>query len=135
MDELARRAGVPRGVLDIVSPEVIEDFVTRVESWADLSAGLRQALGAAGFQQHDPRGAEGGFYIASHLRDDGVLATWSTRDYTSHEPGSFENMIPAIMNPALQSVLAVCGVAVQTIPAGEDNAGDLLVTGRTDMPA
>jgi hypothetical protein len=120
--------------MDIVPIEVIEDFVTRVESWADLSAALCQAFEAAGFREHDPHGEAGGFGLCSHLRDDGVVVSWVTRDYTAHEPGSFENTIPVIMQPALKSVLTVCGFAVQTIPEGEDNAGDLLVTGQADTP-
>jgi hypothetical protein len=133
--ELALRSGLPRAVLDVVPAEVAEDFVTRVERWADLSAGLHQALQAAGFRQHDPWGAGGGFHIAAHVHDDGVLVSWATRQYTSHEPGSFENTMADIMTPALQAILAACGFAAQTIPDGRDYPGYLLVTGRTGTPA
>lgn len=131
-DDLARRAGVPRAVLDIVPVEHIEAFVTRVESWADLSADLRRTFKAAGFRQHDPWGPGGGFHIASHLSDDGVLVSWATTEYTTDAPGTFEHTVTQIMQPALQAILASCGFAAQTIPDGQDNAGYLLVTGHTD---
>lgn len=134
-DELALRSGLPRAILDIAPAEAVEDFVTRVESWAELTATLRQVLEAAGFHQHEPWAAGGGFHIAAHVRDDGVLVSWATRQYTSCEPGSFENTIESIMQSALQVILAACGFATQTIPEGHDNAGYILVTGRTDTPA
>jgi hypothetical protein len=128
-DELALRSGLPRAILDIAPAEAVENFVTRVESWAELAAGLHQALEAAGFRQHDPWSAGGGFHIAAHLRDDGVVVSWATRQYTSYGPGSFENTIANIMQPALQAILATCGFAAQTIPEGHDYAGCILVTG------
>ncbi len=134
-DELALRSGLPRAILDIAPAEVVEDFVTRVESWAELAAGLHQALDAAGFRQHDPWGEGGGFHIAAHVRDDGVLVFWATRQYSSCGPGSFEKAIENIMQPALQAILAACGFATETIPEGDDDAGCILVTGRTETPA
>ena len=133
-DELALRAGLPRAIPGIAPAEAAESFVTRAESRAELAAGLRRALEAAGFRQHDPRDAGGGFHIAAHLPDDGVLVSWATRQYTSHEPGSFENTIENIMQPALQAILAACGFAAQAIPEGHDYAGCILVIGRTDTP-
>jgi hypothetical protein len=133
--ELALRSGLPQAVLDIVPAEAAQDFVMRVERWADLSAGLRQALEAAGFHQHEPWSAGGGYHIAAHVRDDGVLVSWATKQYSAHDPGSFENTIENIMQPTLQAILAACGFAAQTIPEGHDCAGYLLVTGRTDAPA
>jgi hypothetical protein len=134
-DELALRSGLPQAILDIAPAEAVEDFVRRVESWAELTAALRQALEAAGFHQHEPWGAGGGFHIAAHVRDDGVLVSWATRQHTSCEPGSFENTIESIMQSALQAVLAACGFAAQAIPEGHDHAGCILVTGRPDAPA
>jgi hypothetical protein len=133
--ELERRLGLPRTVLDIVPLEVMEELVRRGEAWKELCADLRRTLIAAGFPQHDPQGEGGGFHIASHLRDDGVLVSWATRQYTSHEAGSFENTVSEIMQPALQAILLSCGFATQTIPEGLDYAGYLLVTGRTAAPA
>ena len=132
--ELALRSGLPWAILDIVPAEAVESFVTRVESWAELAADLRQELEAAGFHQHDPSSAGGGFHIAAHLRDDGVLVSWATRRYASCEPGSFESTVENIMRPALQAILAARGFAAQAIPEGHDDAGYILVTARTDTP-
>lgn len=134
-NQLALRSGLPRAILDIAPAEAVEDFVRRVESWAELTAALRQVLEAAGFHQHEPRGTGGGFHIAAHVRDDGVLVSWATRQYTSCEPGSFENTTESIMQSALQAVLAACGFAAQAIPEGHDYAGYILVTGQLDRPA
>lgn len=134
-DEPALRSGLPRAILDIVPAETVESFVTRVESWAELTADLRQELEAAGFHQHDPSSAGGGFHIAAHLRDDGVLISWATRRYTSCEPGSFESTVENMMRPALHVILAACGFAAQAIPEGHEDAGYILVTGHADNPA
>jgi hypothetical protein len=134
-DELALRSGFPRAILDIASAEAAENFVTRIESWAELVAGLRQALEAAGFRQHDPRGAGGGFHITAHLRDDGVLVSWVVRQDMSSAPGSFGSTIENVMRSALQAILTACGFAAQAIPEGHDDAGCILVTGRTDTLA
>jgi hypothetical protein len=109
--------------------------VTRVERWADLSTALHQELEAVGFHEHDPCSTGGGYHIAAHVRDDGVLVSWATRQYSAHEPGSYENTIENIMQSALQATLAACGFAAQAIPEGHDYGGYLLVTGRTDTPA
>jgi hypothetical protein len=106
-----------------------------VESWTELAAGLCTALEAAGFRQHDPLSAGGGFHIAAHVRDDGVLVSWATWQDTSSEPGSAENTIETIMQSALQAILAASGYAAQMIPEGHDDAGCILVTGRSDTPA
>jgi hypothetical protein len=127
-DDLALRSGLPQDILDIVPAQVVEDYVTRVESWAELVTSLRQTLQAAGLAQHDPHSTGGGFHIASHARDDGVLVTWATRQYTSHEPGSFENTVANIMQPALQAILAANGFAAEKVPEGDDDAGCILVT-------
>ena len=134
-NELALRSGLPQAILDIVPAEAVEDYVTRVESWAELAAGLRQTLQAAGFHPHDPHSAGGGFHIASHARDDSILVTWATRQYTPDGPGSFENTVKNIMQPALQAILTADGFAAERIPEGHDDAGCILVTGRTDTPA
>jgi hypothetical protein len=133
--ELAQRSGLPRAVLDLVPTEVAEDFVIRMENWADLSAALRQVLEAAGFHQHDPWSVGGGFHIAAHVHDDGVLVSWAAKQYTTHELDSFEHTIATIMQPALQAILAAAGFTVQTIPDDHDYGGYLLVAGRTDAPA
>jgi hypothetical protein len=135
LDDLARRSGLPRAVLDIVPAEAVEDFLTRVESWADLTADLREELEAAGFHRHEPWSTGGGFHIAAHCRDDGVLVSWSTKRYIPDAPGFFEKAVEQVMQPALQAILAACGFAVQQIPEGQDFAGYILVTGRTDTPA
>ncbi len=41
----------------------------------------------------------------------------------------------AIMQPALQAILAACGFAVEIIPEDQDDAGCILVTGHTGAPA
>lgn len=134
-DELALRSALPRAILDIVPAEAVESFVTRVDSWAELTTDLCQELEAAGLPQHDPWSAGGGFHIAAHLRDDGVLVSWATRRYTSCEPASFESTVENIMRPALHGILAARGFEAQAIPEGHEDAGYILVTGRTDTPA
>jgi hypothetical protein len=133
IDELALRSGLPRAILDRMPAEavgVVEEFVTRVESWADLVGDLREVLEAAGFRQHDPRGEGGGYHIAAHVRDDGVLVSWATTQYKASGPGSFEYTVERIVQPALRKVLEECGFAAQLIPDGQDDAGCILVTGR-----
>jgi hypothetical protein len=130
--ELALRSGLPRAVLDLVPIEVAEDFGARMENWADLIAALRQVLEAAGFHQHDPWSAGGGFHIAAHVHNDGVLVSWAAEQDTTQESGSFENTIATIMQPALQAILAASGFTVQTIPDDHDYGGYLLVTSRTE---
>jgi hypothetical protein len=133
IDELALRSGLPRAILNRMPAEavgVVEEFVTRVESWADLVGDLREVLEAAGFQQHDPRGEGGGYHIAAHVRDDGVLVSWATTQYKASGPGSFEYTVERIVQPALREVLGACGFAAQLIPDGHDDAGCILVTGR-----
>lgn len=136
-ENLALRSGIPREYLDRAPADVVEaveNTVTRAESWAGLAADLHQILEAAGFQLHDPYGEGGGFHIATHVRDDGVLVDWNVRDCTNYEPGSFEITIEAIVRPALEAILEACGFAAEAIPQGLDNAGCILVTGRTGNP-
>jgi hypothetical protein len=133
IDELALRSGLPRAILDRMPAEavgVVEEFVTRVESWADLVGELREVLEAAGFRQHDPRGEGGGYHIAAHVRDDGVLVSWATTQYKASGPGSFEYTVERVVQPALREVLAASGFEAQQIPDGHDDAGCILVTGR-----
>jgi hypothetical protein len=137
IEELALRSGLPRAVLDRMPAEavgVVEEFVTRVESWADLVSDLREVLEAAGFRQHDPRGEGGGYHIAAHVRDDGVLVSWATRQYKASGPGSFEYTVERTVQSALEEVLGACGFAAQPIPDGQDDAGCILVTGRPAIP-
>jgi hypothetical protein len=137
LDELALRSGLPRAVLDRIPAEavgVVEEFVTRVESWADLVGELREVLEAAGFRQHDPRGEGGGYHIAAHVRDDGVLVSWATTQYKASGPGSFEYSVERTVQSALHAVLVACGFAAQQIPDGQDDAGCILVTGRPAVP-
>ena len=135
-DELARRSGLPRNLLDDMPPDalrVVEDCVARVEAWADLSAAIHRTLENAGFHQHDLRGEGGGFHIASHVRDDGVLVSWEARQYAPTDgPGSFSYKVERVMRPALREILAASGFEAQPVPEDEDNAGYILVTGLAD---
>jgi hypothetical protein len=133
LDQLALRSGLSRAILDRIPAEavgVVECFVTRVEAWADLVSDLREVLEAAGFRQHDPRGEGGGYHIAAHVRDDGVLVSWATTQYKASGPGSFEYSVERIVQPALREILGESGFATQQIPDGQDDAGCILVTGR-----
>jgi|SRR5882724_3091218 hypothetical protein len=136
-DDLALRSGLPQEYLDRAPAEVVEDLenaVSLMESWAGLAADLQHVLEAAGFPLHDPYGEGGGFHIATHVREDGVLVDWNVRDRTNYEPGSFEITVEAIVRPALEAVLVACGFAAEAIPRGQDNAGCILVTGRSATP-
>jgi hypothetical protein len=136
-EDLAFRSGLPREYLDRAPAEVVEDLenaVTLMESWAGLAADLQQVLEAAGFRLHDPYGEGGGFHIATHVREDGVLVDWNVRDRTNYEPGSFEVTVEAIVRSALEAILGACGFAAEAIPQGQDNAGLILVRGRNGTP-
>ncbi|MFB9831370.1 hypothetical protein [Actinoallomurus acaciae] len=120
----AREAGVPQSYID--------EFEALRVKWADLVVELDQALELAGFRQHDPDGKGGGFGICWHVRDDGVLVTWSV---TNDRPIEFDDRISAVMHPALQAVLDECGFTAELVPEGEDNAGTVLVTGHARTEA
>jgi hypothetical protein len=139
IDELARKAGLPRSLLDTAPAEILEDIaeaVARAESWSGLADRVYEALEAAGFHQHDPYNAEGGggFHINTILRDDGILVSWASRRHTMYEPGSFEITIERIVQTALLAILVACGFEAGQIPDHEDFAGYILVTGRAGEP-
>jgi hypothetical protein len=136
-DDLAPRPGLPPEYAGRAAAGVAdgrEGTATLMESWAGLAADLQQVLEASGFQLHDPYGAGGGFHIATHVREDGVLVDWNVRNHTNYEPGSFEITIEAIVRPALEAILVACGFAAEMIPPGQDNAGCIVVTGRNGAP-
>ncbi len=116
--EMLREAGVPQ--------DHIDEFEALRVQWSELVADLGQALEDAGFRRHDPMGRPGGFWIAWHLRDDGVLVTWAVNNDRS---GRFGDPITAIMHPTLQAILNAYGFAAERIPDDEDDAGSVLVTG------
>lgn len=134
-DDLLRRSGLPRAVFDHVPRHDIERFVTRVESWEELAADIDRSLVSAGFHRHDPSGAGGGFAIATWLYDHGIVVSWALRGRMDSEPDPFEDRIEGIMNPALAAVLTECGFAAELIPADQDDAGCVFVTGLTDPPS
>lgn len=118
--ERLREAGVPQ--------EHIDEFETLRARWAELVAELNRVLEAAGFRPHDPQGPGGGYWICWHLRDDAVMVDWVVTSSDSVESG---DRISGIMNPALQAILNESGFTTDVIPPGEDDAGSVLVTGRT----
>ena len=137
IDELARKSGLPRSLLDTAPAEILQDIaeaVARAESWSDLADSIYDALEAAGFHQHDPYNAEGGggFHINTILRDDGILVSWASRRHTVYEPGSFEVTVERIVQTGLLAILVACGFAAEQIPDDEDFAGYILVSGLSD---
>ncbi|MFP3964897.1 hypothetical protein SMC26_21460 [Actinomadura fulvescens] len=135
-DDLRRRSGLPREVFDLVPRADVERFVSRVESWAGLEGALDRALVSAGFHRHDPGGAgSGGFNIATWLRDDGVVVSWAVAGRSSNPYDTFEDRVESIMNPALAAVLTEIGFDVEIVPADQDDAGCLLVSGFTGTGA
>lgn len=135
-EDLLRRSGLPRAVFDLVPREHIEQFVTRVESWAELADDLDDDLNSAGFQRHEIDGPGGGFHIATWLRDDGVIVSWSLRGPVDpHEANPMDDKIRAIMGTAIAQILTAYGYNAQVIPADEDDANCVLVTGRIDPHA
>jgi hypothetical protein len=139
IDELARKSGLPRSLLDTAPAEILEDIaeaVARAESWSDLADSIYDALEAAGFHQHDPYNAEGGggFHINTILRDDGILVSWASRRHTVYEPGSFEVTVERMVQTALLAILVACGFEAEQIPDEEDFAGYILVSGLGDEP-
>jgi hypothetical protein len=128
-DELLRRSGLPRDVFEQLPREHVEQFISRVESWATLAADLDRILVSAGFHRHDPRGPGGGFSIATWLRSDAVVVSWALRDRmkSAHDP--FEDRVESIMHPTLAAIFAECGYDAEIIPDDQDDAGCVLVTG------
>lgn len=139
IDELARKSGLPRSLLDTAPAEILEDIaeaVARAESWSGLADSIYEALEAAGFHQHDPYNAEGGggFHVNTILRDDGILVSWASRRHTVYEPGSFEVTVERIVQSGILAILVACGFEAEQIPDDEDFAAYILVTGRRDEP-
>jgi hypothetical protein len=103
--------------------------------WAPAAASIQRALESAGFHRHDPYGAGGGFHIATHVRDDGVLVCWAARregPELRYQPDSYERAVERTMNPALVAILTAAGFTAEQIPENEDNAGCIVVRHRAD---
>jgi hypothetical protein len=132
--ELARRMHVSRTMLQDMPPEDLdrmEQFATHrdelEQTWGDLADSIIRKLKAAGFRRHDAIGPRGGFCLS--VWDDGVIVGWSTTEYIDDVVSPFEKSVEHVMLPALQQILQVTGFAASIIPVGEDNAGDIQVTG------
>jgi hypothetical protein len=127
IDELARRMGVPRTMLDM-PPETldgIEQSAARTEAgqetWGDLADWIARKLTAAGFRRHDPFGQRGGFHLS--LWEDGVIVAWSTTEYPEDSVSPFEKTVEHAMLPALEQILQATGFTARIIPEGRTTAG------------
>jgi hypothetical protein len=134
INELARRMGVPRTMLEDMPQETLDQISQSVaraeadqETWGDLANSIASKLTAAGFRQHDPYGHRGGFHLS--LWEDGVILSWSTTEYPEDSVSPFEKTVEHVMNPALEQILQATGFTARIVPDGEDNAGSVRVTG------
>jgi hypothetical protein len=134
INELARRIHVPRMMLEDMPPEVLdgmEQSAARIEAdeeaWGDLADWIVRKLTAAGFRRHNPLGERGGFNLS--LWEDGVIVTWSTTEYAEDTVSPFEKTVEQAVLPALEQVLQSTGFTAHIIPEGEDNSGNIRVTG------
>jgi hypothetical protein len=132
--KLARRMGVPRTMLEgmpLASLDQIEQIAARIEAdhdtWRDLADSIASQLTAAGFRQHDARGHRGGFHLS--LWEDGVIVAWSTTDYSDDAVSAFEKTVEHAVYPALEQILRATGFTARIVPAEENNAGSIRVTG------
>jgi hypothetical protein len=124
-----RRTGDPE--FDRFIAEIEEHVASSARRWAPLVARIDEALEVAGFHRHDPYGAGGGYHVATHVRDDGVLVAWSTRfpdQELPYDPDSYERNVERTMNPILVTILTLGGFSAFQIPDNEDNAGCIVVT-------
>jgi len=69
----------------------------------------------------------GGFHLS--LWEDGVILAWSTTEYPEDTVSPFEKMVEHAMHPALVQILQATGFTARIVPEGEDNGGDIRVTG------
>jgi hypothetical protein len=134
ISELARRMGVPRTMLGDMPSELLdqmEQFAAHTkateQTWGELAGSIARTLTAAGFRRHNACGPRGGFGVC--MWDDGVIVGWSTTEYPEDAVSPFEKMVEQAMIPALEQILVATGFAACIIPEGEDNAGDIRVTG------
>ncbi len=120
--------------------QITERVVRSARRWAPLVARLDEALEAAGFHRHDPYSAGGGYHMATHSRDDGVLVCWAARqdspeamyrlDSPLYQPDTFERAVERIMNPALLAVLTRAGFAGLIPPSQPASPGPLRALGQ-----
>jgi hypothetical protein len=134
INELARRMGVPRTMLEDMPQETLDQINQSVarteadqEAWGGLADSIASTLTAAGFRRHDPYGHRGGFHLS--LWEDGVILAWSTTEYPEDSVSPFEKTVEHVMNPALEQILQATGFTARIVPEGEDNAGSVRVTG------
>jgi hypothetical protein len=134
IDELARRMHVSRAMLEDTPPEILDRMEQYAahrgaleETWGDLADSIARKLTAAGFRRHDPFGQRGGFCLS--MWDDGVILAWSTTEYTEDMVSPFEKSVEHALLPALEQILQAAGFTARIIPEGEDNGGDIRVTG------
>ena len=69
----------------------------------------------------------GGFHLS--LWEDGVILAWSTTEYPEDTVSPFEKMVEHALHPALVQILQATGFTARIVPEGEDNGGDIRVTG------
>jgi len=134
IDDLARRMRLPRTMLEDMPPEALDGIEQSAahleagqETWGDLADSIARKLTAAGFRRHDPFGQRGGFHLC--LWEDGVIVAWSTTEYPEDSVSPFEKTVEHAMLPALEQILQATGFTAGIIPDGEDNGGDIRVTG------
>jgi hypothetical protein len=134
IDELARRMHVSRTMLEDTPPEILDRMEQYAahrgaleETWGDLADSIARKLTAAGFRRHDPFGQRGGFCLS--MWDDGVILAWSNTEYTEDVVSPFEKSVEHALLPALEQILQAAGFTARIIPEGEDNGGDIRVTG------
>lgn len=134
VNELARRMRVPRTMLEDMPSETLDRMEqsaarreAREETWGDLADSIAKKLTAAGFRRHDPYGQRGGFHLS--VWEDGIILAWSTTEYAEDMVGPFEKTVEDAVLPALEQILQATGFTARIIPEGEDNCGDIRVTG------
>ena len=123
-----------RTMLEDMPPEILDRMEQSAahrqaleETWGDLADSIAKKLTAAGFRRHDPCGQRGGFCLS--MWDDGVILAWSTTECTEDTVSPFEKTVEHAMLRALEQILQATGFTARIIPEGEDNSGDIRVTG------
>ncbi len=132
--ELALQMRVPRAMLDGMPPQALDQIEQTAahieanhETWGHLADSIASQLTAAGFRPHTPRGHRGGFHLS--LWENGVIVAWSTTEYPEDSVSPFEKTVEDAVHPALEQILQAAGFTARIIPAEEDSAGCIRVTG------
>ncbi|WP_067474805.1 hypothetical protein [Actinomadura hibisca] len=129
LDAGLRRCLLQAGLSQEAVDQRLAEREQRIAGWASLADLVGDTLLDAGFPQHDPTTASGGFHLNHILYDEGVLVDWALpgERVPTADNDPFHDAVEQIMNSALCAILTATGYTAHLIPDDQDDAGCVMV--------